>query len=347
MIQRVGLVYDPIYLEHDTGSHVERADRLRAIMGLLEQERILEKLLLFKPRQATVEEIKLAHSAEHISRIENLAKLGGGWLDADTIISPRSYEVALYAAGGVLVAVDEVLRKEVNSAFALVRPPGHHAAYWQAMGFCLFNNIVIAAKYALTRHNLDRILIVDYDVHHGNGTQDAFFTVPHVLYFSTHQFPLYPGTGSLGEKGEKGGAGKIINVPLPPGCGDDEFERVFREILAPAARRFEPELILVSAGYDAHWKDTLASMRLTTTGFGRLARTLKRLADELCQGKIVFTLEGGYDLQALSASVRATLEVLLGNEIIPDPIGPPPGDVRPPDINGIIKAIRHAHGLVK
>ncbi|MBF8304725.1 MAG: putative deacetylase, partial [Dehalococcoidia bacterium] len=275
------------------------------------------KLIPFKPRQATVEEIKLAHSAEHISRVDNMAKLGGGWLDADTVMSPRSYEVALYAAGGVLVAVDEVLKREVNSAFALVRPPGHHATYWQAMGFCLFNNIVIAAKYALTRHNLDRILIVDYDVHHGNGTQDAFFTV------------------------------KIINVPLPPGCGDDEFERVFHEVLAPAARRFEPELILVSAGYDAHWKDALASMRLTTTGFGRLTRILKRLADELCQGKIVFTLEGGYDLQALATSVRATLDVLLGNDNIPDPIGPPPGDIRPPDISGIIKTIRQAHGLVK
>ena len=346
MIQRVGLVYDPIYLEHDTGNHVERADRLRAIMGLLEQEHVLEKLIQFKPRPATVDEIKLAHSHEYISRIEKMAQMGGGWLDADTVMSSRSYEVALYAVGGVLTAVDEVLKREVNSAFALVRPPGHHATYWQAMGFCLFNNVVIAAKYALTRHNLDRILIVDYDVHHGNGTQDAFYTVPHVLYFSTHQFPLYPGTGSLSEKGEKGGTGKIINVPLPPGCGDSEFVRVFHEVLAPAARLFKPELILVSAGYDAHWKDMLASMRLSTTGFARLARILKRLADELCQGKIVFTLEGGYHLQALATSVRATLEVLLANEDIPDPIGPPPEDMKPPDISGIIKTVREANRLV-
>lgn len=345
MIQRVGLVYDPIYLEHDTGNHVERADRLRAIMDLLEQEQLFEKLIVFKPRQAALEDIKLAHSPEYISRVEKMAQAGGGWLDADTVMSARSYEVALYAAGGVLTAVDEVMKREVNSAFALVRPPGHHATFWQAMGFCLFNNIVIAAKYALTRYNLDRILIVDYDVHHGNGTQDAFYTVPHVLYFSTHQFPLYPGTGSLSEKGEKGGTGRIINVPLPPGCGDEEFLRVFYEVLAPAARIFKPELVLVSAGYDAHWKDMLASMRLSTTGYARLARILKRLADELCQGKIVFTLEGGYHLQALATSVKATIDVLLNKEETADPIGPPPADTKPPDINGIIKSLRESNRL--
>lgn len=345
MIQRVGIVYDPIYLEHDTGEHVERAERLRAIIELLKQESLMEKLILLPPRPATVEELKLVHAPEHINQVESMAKLGGGWLDMDTVMSSRSYEVALYAAGGLLTAVDEVLKREVDSAFALVRPPGHHATYWQAMGFCLFNNIAIAAKYALTRYNLNRILIADFDVHHGNGTQDAFYTSPHVLYFSTHQFPHYPGTGNLNEIGDKEGTGNIINVPLPPGCGDEEYAQVFMDILLPAATKFEPELILVSAGYDGHWKDTLASMQLSTTGFARLTRILKRLASELCQGKIVFTLEGGYHLQALATSVRATLEVLQENENIPDPIGPPPVGREPFNISGIIKTVRQNHGL--
>lgn len=342
---RVGLVYDPIYLEHDTGQHVENAERLRSVIRLLDSENLREKLVPVQPRPATIEELTLAHSQELISRVESMCQMGGGWLDADTVTSPRSFEVALYAVGGVIQAVEAVVKGEVDSAFALVRPPGHHATYWRAMGFCLFNNVAIAAKYALTQLHLDKILIIDFDVHHGNGTQDAFYTSPHVLYFSTHQFPHYPGTGSLNEIGDREGLGNIVNVPLPPGCGDEEYERIFLEVLAPLARRFRPELILVSAGYDAHWADSLAMMQLSVSGYATMATIIKNLAQELCRRRLVFSLEGGYHLQVLAASVGATIGVLLGNAPPPDPLGPSPQKGSAPSIEGLLREVKRIHGL--
>jgi len=286
------------------------------------------------------------HSPGYISYIESFAQRGGGWLDADTVVSPASYLVACYAAGGTIAAVDAVMTGKVQSAFALVRPPGHHALRWEAMGFCLFNNIAIAAKHAIESHQLERILIADFDVHHGNGTQDAFFDDPHVLYFSTHQSPHYPGTGRIDEIGVGLGEGFTVNVPLPAWCGDEEYLRVFDEILAPVARRFGPQLILVSAGYDPHWADQLSMMQLTVTGFGEVVRVLKRLADELCGGRIVFTLEGGYHLEALASSVRATFDVLLGNSEIVDPLGQPPGVRRAPPIDALLQRVKETHRLV-
>jgi len=339
----VGLVYDPIYLEHDTGTHPENSSRLKAVMGLLEEEGLLPRLSLLAPRKATVEEVALAHSREHIRRVEAMARAGGGPLDADTVVSPRSYEVALYAAGGTLRGLEAVMTKEVESAFCLVRPPGHHASFWHGAGFCLFNNVAIAAKYALS-HWVQRLLIVDFDVHHGNGTQDLFYADPNVLYLSTHQVPLYPGTGSLEERGAREGEGININVPLPAGCGDEEYLRAFNEVLVPAARRFGPEVILVSAGYDGHWRDSIANIELSVTGYARIAGVIKEMAQELCQGKLLFALEGGYDLDALAHSVGATLRVLLGEEAPPDPLGPPPS-YTPPDISPLLKIIKARNGL--
>ena len=341
-----GLVYDPIYLEHDTGQHVEHAARLAAIIGLLEDSGTRSKLTTISPCTASVEELSRVHSPGYISYIESFAQRGGGWLDADTVVSPASYLVACYAAGGTIAAVDAVMTGKVQSAFALVRPPGHHALRWEAMGFCLFNNIAIAARHAIESHQLERILIADFDVHHGNGTQDAFSDDPHVLYFSTHQSPHYPGTGRIDEIGVGLGEGFTVNVPLPAWCGDEEYLRVFDEILAPVARRFGPQLILVSAGYDPHWADQLSMMQLTVTGFGEVVRVLKRLADELCGGRIVFTLEGGYHLEALASSVRATFDVLLGNSEIVDPLGQPPGVRRAPPIDALLQRVKETHRLV-
>jgi acetoin utilization deacetylase AcuC-like enzyme len=342
---KVGLVYDPIYLKHDTGGHVENARRLKAIMAHLEQTGLKAELTQIKPRPATTEELCLVHEEQHIFHIQGAAERGGGWLDGDTVMSADSYQAAIYAAGGVIRATEAVMDGKVNSAFALVRPPGHHATPWRAMGFCLFNNLAIATKHALTKYQLERILIIDFDVHHGNGTQEVFYEEPRVLYTSTHQFPLFPGTGYVDEIGSGEARGTTLNIPLPYGCGDQEYELVFSQIMAPAARRFQPQLILVSAGYDPHWADELALMQVSTAGFARIVKIIKELADELCSGKIIFSLEGGYNLDALAASVKATLDVLRGETSLEDRLGQPPQPLPAPDIAPLIKRLKEIHTL--
>ncbi len=341
----VGLVYDPIYLEHDTGSHVENAQRLIATMSFIEENKLKDKLVLLPPRQATEEELSKVHAPEYIAHIQKQAESGGGWLDSDTVMSSGSYNAAIYAAGGVITAVDAVMTRRVNAAFALVRPPGHHATCWQAMGFCLFNNIAVAAKYALANSDVSRVLIVDFDVHHGNGTQDTFYADPNVLYFSTHEYPFYPGTGSIDETGAREGEGFTVNIPFIAGWGDYEYQAVFEDILAPIARRFQPQLILVSAGYDAHWADSIALMQLSVPGFVRIVEVLKTLADMLCQGRLVFALEGGYHHAALSASIAATLNVLLGNHDFADPLGKKESEMRPIDFSSFVNMVKDIHKL--
>jgi len=318
---KAGLVYDPIYLEHDTGDHVENSQRLVAAISYLKETGIKEKLSCLPARPASLEELEMIHAPDYISYVKSKAEKGGGWLDPDTIMSPKSYEAALYAAGGLMGAVEAVMRGEVDNAFALVRPPGHHAIRDRAMGFCIFNNMAIAAKVALSEFSLNRILIADFDVHHGNGTQDAFYADPKVLYFSTHQYPFYPGTGWMDETGMGEGEGTTVNFPMSAGWGDEEYLRAFNEVLVPVARRFEPQLILVSAGFDVHWADNLAMMRVSVTGFAQIVMILKELAAELCQGRLVFTLEGGYNLQVVASSIKAVFDVLLGNSEIDDPLG--------------------------
>ncbi|MEE8471433.1 MAG: histone deacetylase [Dehalococcoidia bacterium] len=341
----VGFVYDPIYLKHDTGTHVENSRRLAVTIDLLEQSQLLDQLNTLSPRAASPDEISLVHSDYHISRVQSFSSRGGGWLDGDTFASPDSYHVALHAAGGVLRGVDAVMTGEVNHAFALVRPPGHHATTDQAMGFCLFNNIAVAAKYALKNHGLERVLIVDFDVHHGNGTEEVFYSDPEVLYFSTHQYPHYPGTGDIGDDGSGEGKGATVNVPLPACCGDSEYCRAYEEILVPVARRFKPQLILASAGYDLHWADQLSMMQVTVDGFASIVGIIKDLADELCQGKLVMSLEGGYHLKALSLSIGATLEVLLGAPRSADPLGKPEGSSMPVNIDSLLEQVAARHGL--
>ena len=342
---KVGLIYDPIYLKHDTGAHVENSSRLVETVALLEKSKLMGKLVTIVPRAATLEEVSLSHTPGHISRVQSCSARGGGWLDGDTYASPASYDVALYAVGGALQGVDAVMAGEVNHAFALVRPPGHHATSDEAMGFCLFNNIAVAAEYAKRNYNLERVLIVDFDVHHGNGTQDIFYSDPKVLYFSTHQYPWYPGSGSIYEDGAGEGKGFTVNVPLPAYCGDNELLRAYKEILVPVAKRFQPQLILVSAGYDPHWADQLSLMQLTVAGFAGIVNIIKELADELCQGKLLLSLEGGYHLEALSHSIKATLEILLGKYPSPDPLGKPQGALAKPDIDQILQEVISKHKL--
>jgi acetoin utilization deacetylase AcuC-like enzyme len=342
---KASLVYDPIYLEHDTGDHVENSRRLVDAMSYLKETGIKEQLTCLPRRPASLEELEMIHALEYISYVKSKAEKGGGWLDPDTVMSPKSYEAALYAAGGVLVAVEAVMKGEVDNAFALVRPPGHHAIHDRAMGFCIFNNVAIAAKFALSKFNLNRVLIADFDVHHGNGTQDAFYADPKVLYFSTHQYPFYPGTGWMDETGTGGGEGTTVNFPMAAGWGDEEYLRAFNEVLVPVTRRFQPQLILVSAGFDAHWADQLAMMRVTITGFAQMVIMLKELAAELCQGRLVFTLEGGYNLQVVASSIKAVFDVLLGNSGIDDPLGKAPVARRPEGFDEHIEAIRRIHHI--
>jgi acetoin utilization deacetylase AcuC-like enzyme len=260
-------------------------------------------------------------------------------------MSTGSYKAALYAAGGSIAAVKAVVNRDVSCAYALVRPPGHHATNYNAMGFCIFNNIAIAANYALKTYKMERILIIDFDVHHGNGTQEAFAHNPYVLYISMHQYPLFPGTGHLNEVGQGIGTGTAINIPLSAGYGDNEYRWVFDEIVVPATRRFKPEIILVSAGYDGHWADEMSNMRLTLDGYYYMTRIIQQLADELCGGRIVFCLEGGYNLQVLSYAVNATFNIWLGEKCFEDPLGLPPNDIKPHGVNELIVEIKRRHGL--
>lgn len=308
--RRTGLVYHPDFLKHDTGAHhPERAARLIAIIEKLESSGVLERLIKISPEPASLEQVEYVHERSYIESVRNVCERGGGMLDPDTPVSAASYEVALLAAGGVLKAVDEVFNGNLESVFAAVRPPGHHAERNKGMGFCLFNNVALAAEH-LKRRGLKRILIVDWDVHHGNGTQSAFYDDASVLYFSTHQYPYYPGTGWFDETGSGDGRGFTVNVPLPAGCGDAEYVYVFQEVLKPIAVEFRPEFVLISAGFDPHETDPLAGMRVSSETFGVLTEIIKEIASG---SGMVLALEGGYSLSGLTESVWCVLASLLGD----------------------------------
>ena len=336
------LLYDPLFLEHDTGQHPESPERLVAIMAAVTASGLLARLERPTIAPASADDLLAVHAPSYVREVERLSSGGGGYLDPDTPVSPRSYEVALLAAGAAIGAVDAVCDVRVQSAFALVRPPGHHATPGRGMGFCVFNNVAVAVRHA-QRRGLRRVLVVDYDIHHGNGTQDAFWSDDAVLYFSSHEYPFYPGTGDVHEIGAGAGLGYTVNVPLPAGVGDAGYHSVFADLLEPVARRFRPQLIAVSAGYDTHWLDPIGMMRVSVAGFAAMAERLQALAGELCEGRLVFALEGGYSLRALGPAVVATLQVLLG-EPSTDPIGPPPRSAEP-DVRSIIARIKAVHGL--
>lgn len=308
-----GLVYHPAYLEHDMGSgHPESPNRLRAIMQQLEQSGTMAQLIRIEPRQAEDEWITQIHAPAYLASLKRQAPASGRVsLDPDTSMSPGSLTAAYLAAGGALAGIDAIMNNEVEHVFCAVRPPGHHAEANRAMGFCLLNNVAIAARYAQKKHGLSRVLIVDWDVHHGNGTQHSFDDDSAVLFFSTHQYPHYPGTGRESERGRGAGEGYTINVPMEAGEGDDEYRTIFQKVLVPAAEEFRPELVIISAGFDAHKDDPLASMGLTEAGYAELTGIVAGIAKRHAQGRILSSLEGGYNLTALAASVDAHVRGLL------------------------------------
>lgn len=304
------LFYHPVFLLHQTGFHPESPERSKAIRAFLEDKKLLAKLKEVEPREATVEELHLVHTERHIARIKELAGKGGGYVDSDTVMSSSSYKAASFACGAAMDAVEEAIRNQ-QDVFCLVRPPGHHALADQAMGFCLFNNLAVAASYAIEKKRVSRILIVDWDAHHGNGLQDIFYESNSVLYISLHQSPLYPGTGAIERTGKGKGQGFTINIPFPSGTGESSYLCAFEEIILPVASQFQPEMIMVAAGYDSHREDPLASLCLKGESFAKMAAMLKPLSPS----PLIFSLEGGYNLQALSRSVAATIAAVASLQL--------------------------------
>lgn len=310
------LFYDPIYLEHDNGfGHPERPERLQAAMRVLEGTGLLDKLDVVSPRDAKVKEIELVHPMRHIQKVREVAEAGGGWLDPDTHVSPRSYDAALRSAGAALEGIERIVAGQADNAFCLVRPPGHHATAERGMGFCLFNNNAVASRFAMEEFGIKRIFILDWDAHHGNGIQDIFYDDPRVLYASLHQYPHYPGSGSFHEVGSGKGEGFTVNFPFPAHSGEEAYLAAFDQVILPIARQFEPELVLISAGYDGHFSDPLCSMLLGAVDYAAMAERLKALAEEFCGGKMMASLEGGYDLTGIAASITNTIAVMAGEDI--------------------------------
>ncbi|HET9920175.1 MAG TPA: histone deacetylase [Ktedonobacteraceae bacterium] len=352
------LIYDPIFLEHKTPPrHPERPQRMEMAIKVIEALGWLERdgLVLLEPRAASEDELALIHERDYIHEVQAAAEkaarvqASGGkeshFFATDTYVSAKSYEAASKAAGAPLTAIDAIMRGEIDNAYCLVRPPGHHAVAESAMGFCLFNNVAIAAKYALEQHGLERVMIIDYDVHHGNGTQEAFYYDPRVLYFSTHQAPFYPGTGEWDERGEGEAEGTTINVPLPASSGYETYEPVFRQLMSHAADRFHPQLILVSAGFDAHWNDPIGQMNLSTAGFNKLNEIIIDLAKHLCDGRLVMVQEGGYDLDAMGGCVATCINQLLGDDAAVDSLGKAPDIQYRINTDALIAELRRVHGL--
>ncbi len=336
----------PLYVEHTLADHPEFAGRIKSVWQELDSAGLTARMQLLTPDPADDELILKLHTRHYL---ENLKWVVGAHqdmvlLNPDTYFGPMSLDIARLAVGGVVQAVDEVVVGRATNALAVVRPPGHHAVSDNAMGFCIFGNVALAAHHACTTNALERVMIVDYDVHHGNGTQALLYDDPNTLFVSLHQYPFYPGTGALQEIGSRAGMGYTVNIPLNAGHGDQNYTTIFREIIWPLADRYKPQLLVVSAGFDAHWDDPLAHMNLSLTGYAYLTRELIAMAEKHCDGKIVFVLEGGYNLQALAHGVRNVAHALLGDDDISDPLGPSPQQ-REPATAAVIAEVKRVHQL--
>jgi acetoin utilization deacetylase AcuC-like enzyme len=334
-------VTDPTHVKHHSLGHPERPERLQAIVAQLEARGLRRQLDEREPREATDDELLAVHTPQFLATVARASQYGA-WLDPDTYTTQQSAVIARRAAGAMLVALDAVLKGEAVNAFVATRPPGHHATASHAMGFCLFNGIAVATAAAL-RAGLERVAIVDWDVHHGNGTQAIFDADPRVLYFSTHASPFYPGTGGVQEKGQGAAQGSKVNVPLPHGTGDDAFVAAYEQLAIPALAKHRPELILVSCGWDAHARDPLGTLNVSTAGYTRVASLVIDAARELCEGRIVVTLEGGYDEHALAWCSSALVELVLGLPPVPDP--EPVESRQTPDLGDLFEQVRRAAGL--
>lgn len=324
---RTGVVIDPRYMDHDTGpEHPERPDRIAVLLPVIDA--MAGAITRVAARPASADELALVHDPAYIEAVAATQRQPGFAFDADTPTSPASYPVACLAAGGFLAVLEAVMSGEIDNGFALVRPPGHHAERDRAMGFCFFNNVAVGAQYLRRHHGMERILIVDWDLHHGNGTQHVFENDPGVLYVSTHQYPYYPGTGAIDEVGQHDGEGYTVNLAFPAGFGDSEYRQAFEAIIAPIARQYEPQFVLISAGFDAHVRDPLGGMAVTESGFGAMARCLLEVARDHCRGRCAAILEGGYDLTAIRTSVRHVLAEFNGSDApLPPATGPSRGSI--------------------
>lgn len=342
-----GLAYSPSFLEHNAGpQHPERPDRVRAIVNHLHTSGVWDEMAVWEPDPIAPAELEGVHTPEHIHMIRELIARGGGRIDADTRASAGSWNAALRAAGAVVQATQGVADGSFSNAYCVIRPPGHHATPNQAMGFCLFNNVAVAVASLIASGRARRVAILDYDVHHGNGTQDAFYERDDVLYISTHQWPLYPGTGDARERGRGPGEGYTLNIPLPPGSGDRVYAEVLTSIVEPSVRRYAPDFMVVSLGFDAFWGDALAQLRLSVGGgYTPLIASACALAQELCDGRLVVALEGGYDLDALAHGSDAVCRLLLGQDPAADPLGGPEDQLSVAHVQPLLGAIGKLHAL--
>jgi acetoin utilization deacetylase AcuC-like enzyme len=333
-------------MDHTLPGHPEHAGRIKAVWDELDSTGLSARMRTITSAAADDDLILKLHTAHYLDTLKwvTSAHQEVVLLNPDTYFGPASLETARLAVGGVVQAVDEVISGRAMNALAVVRPPGHHAVRDSAMGFCIFGNVALAARFACETHGLERIMIVDYDVHHGNGTQALLYDDPHTLFVSTHQSPFYPGSGDIRETGTRKGQGYTVNIPLSAGNGDTNYLAIFREIIWPLADRYKPQLLVVSAGFDAHWDDPLANMNLSLTGYAYLTRELIHMAEKHCNGKIVFVLEGGYNLQALAHGVCNIAHALLGDDVIHDPLGPSPLQ-REPATAALIAEIKRIHQL--